>query len=194
MRVPDSPSMRERKAHPRALRVEPLCKESGRLQGSWPLAALTRLAEGFSAAPDGSARWALEGSTQHPAGSAVQLWVRLTAQAVVPLQCQRCLGPLVQHLQVDRSIRFVHGEDLAAKLDEETEDDVMSLPAALDVQDLVEDELILALPIVPRHEEGACPQPLASEAVQAIAEAVPATKEPHPFAALAVLKRGDKAP
>lgn len=193
MRVPDSPSMRERQANPRALRVEPLCKESGRLQGSWPLAALTRLAEGVVAAADGSVRWALEGSTKQPAGSAVQLWVHLTAQAVVPLQCQRCLGPLAQHLHVDRSIRFVHGEDLAAKLDEETEDDVMSLPAALDVQDLVEDELILALPIVPRHED-ACPQPLASEAVQTIAEAVPASKQPHPFAALAVLKRGDKVP
>ena len=185
--------MRERQANPRALRLEPLCKEGGSLQGSWPLAALTRLAESFSAAADGSAHWTLTGATKQPAGSAQQLWVHLTAQAVVPLQCQRCLRPLAQQLQVDRSIRFVHGEDLAARLDEETEDDVMSLPAALDVQDLVEDELILALPIVPRHE-GSCPQPLASPTVQAIAEALPATKQPHPFAALAVLKRGDKAP
>ena len=185
--------MRERQANPRALRLEPLCKEGGSLQGSWPLAALTRLSESFSAAPDGSASWALKGSTQQPAGGATQLWVQLTAQAVVPLQCQRCLGPLAQRLEVDRSICFVHGEDLAARLDEETEDDVMSLPATLDVQDLVEDELILALPIVPRHD-GPCPQPLAPEAVQAVADAVPATKQPHPFAALAVLKRGDKAP
>ncbi len=184
---------RERPSNPRALRVEPLCNEGGSLQGSWPLAALTRLAESFSAAADGSVSWALKGSTKQPAGAALQLWVQLTAHAVVPLQCQRCLGPLAQRVEVDRLIRFVHGEDLAARLDEETEDDVMSVPAALDVQDLVEDELILALPIVPRHD-GPCPQPLVPETVQAAGEEMPAAKEPHPFAALAALKRGDKVP
>jgi uncharacterized protein len=183
--------MQVRKANPRALRLEPLCKEGGSLEGSWPLAALTRLGESFSAAADGSVRWALDASLRQPTVGAPQMWVQLTAQAVVPLQCQRCLGPLAQRVEVDRAIRFVHGEDLAARLDEETEDDVMSVPAALDLQDLVEDELILALPIVPRHE-GPCPQPLAPEAVQAIADTLPASEQPHPFAALAVLKRGDK--
>lgn len=185
--------MRERQANPRALRLEPLCKEDGTLQGSWPLAALTRLAEGFSAAADGSASWTLKGSTRQPAGGAPQLWVQLTAQAVVPLQCQRCLGPLAQRLEVDRFIRFVHGEDLAARLDEETEDDVMSLPDLLDVQELVEDELILTLPIVPRHD-GPCPQPLVLPAAPAMVEEAPAAQRPHPFAALAALKRGDKKP
>jgi uncharacterized protein len=48
----------------------------------------------------------------------------------------------------------------------------------------VEDELLLALPIVPMHER--CPMPLPMAADEA-----PATEEtdrPHPFAALAALK------
>ena len=57
-----------------------------------------------------------------------------------------------------RSIRFVHGADLAQQLDEESEEDVLALSAALDLRELIEDELILALPLVPRHD--VCPQPL----------------------------------
>jgi uncharacterized protein len=49
----------------------------------------------------------------------------------------------------------------------------------------VEDELILALPLVPRHD--ACPQPLAAPAT---AEE-PLAERPNPFAALAALKRGE---
>ncbi len=184
--------MKDPAPNPRALRLRPLCADGAQLQGSVPLSAMTRLADGFSAAADGSARWQLACSTQLVAGGDAELWVHLRAQAVVPLQCQRCLGPMAQPLTVDRAIRFVHDEDLAARLDEELEDDVLCLPAALDLQALLEDELILELPIVPRHEQ-ACPQPLwnsagATHAPGADAEAV-AEPEPHPFAALAALKR-----
>ena len=62
----------------------------------------------------------------------------------------------------------------------------MALPRSLDLRALVEDELILELPLVPRHD--ACPQPLpqpASDPLEAQVEAAP-----NPFAKLAVLKRG----
>ncbi len=180
--------MRDQQPNPRALRIEPLCKTSASLRGSWPLTSLQRLSEGYAAAADGSAHWTLQASTRAVAGAAAQLWVHLRATALVPLQCQRCLAPMAEQLRVDRAIRFVHGEDLAARLDEETDEDVLSLPAALDLQALVEDELILALPIVPRHE-GPCPQPLLSEGASSLAPPIPANEKPHPFAALAALKR-----
>jgi uncharacterized protein len=187
-------AMKDTLRNPRALRLEPLCKDGAVLQGSLPLSGLPRLAEGFSAASDGSAQWSLKCSNKPVAGGAAELWVHVLANAVVPLQCQRCLGPMAQPLNVDRAIRFVHGEDLAARLDEETEDDVLSLPAALDVQSLIEDELILAQPLVPRHE-GACPQPLwAGAGPEQPAEAEAAEQEPHPFAALAALKRKGHPP
>ena len=62
---------------------------------------------------------------------------------------------------------------------------MLVLTRALDLHELVEDELILALPLVPRHD--ACPQPLAAPAT---AEE-PLAERPNPFAALAALKRGE---
>ena len=62
-------------------------------------------------------------------------------------------------LAVDRVFRFARNDEEAAELDEVSEDeDVLALGRPLDLLSLVEDELIMALPIVPRHE--ACPQPL----------------------------------
>lgn len=181
--------MQERQINPRALRLEPLCKAGASLQGSWPLVGMQRLTEGFAAVADGSAHWTLQGSTRAVAGAEVQLWLQVSAHAVVPLQCQRCLAPMAQRLNVDRAIRFVRGEDLAARLDEESDDDVLCLPAALDLHALVEDELILSLPIVPRHA-GPCPQPLQREVGAGGDGLLPqASDEPHPFAALAALKR-----
>ena len=66
---------------------------------------------------------------------------------------------------------------------DDSEDDVLALTRALDLRELVEDELLLALPIVPRHE--VCPEPLPQPAD----DAAPAEPAPHPFAALAALKR-----
>lgn len=183
-------SERQPQNNPRAARVEPLCRAGASLEGSWPLVSLQRLSEDFAAAADGSAHWTLQGSTKAVAGAEPELWVQLNAHAVVPLQCQRCLGPMAQRLIVNRAIRFVRGEELAARLDEKSDDDVLSLPAALDVLALVEDELILSLPIVPRHE-GPCPQPLLPEVgAGGGAPLAAASDEPHPFAPLAGLKRG----
>jgi uncharacterized protein len=184
--------MRDSTPNPRALRLRPLCSRGAQLQGKVPLAALTRLGESFVAAADGSASWQLVCSSKAVAGGEAEWWVLLRAEAVVPLLCQRCLAPMAQALTVNRAIRFVEDEDLAARLDEELEDDVLCLPPALDVQALLEDELILGLPLVPKHETS-CPQPLlpasrlSSERAGVLLQASP--DEPHPFAALEALKR-----
>ncbi|MDP1159869.1 YceD family protein, partial [Klebsiella variicola] len=59
-----------------------------------------------------------------------------------------------------------------------------ALPRHLDARELIEDELLLALPLVPRHAN--CPQPLPGAGEQAEPEA---EQRPNPFAALAALKR-----
>jgi uncharacterized protein len=165
------------------------CKSSGQRAGSTALTGLQRLAGSFAAATDGQAEWSVQGSTRVRAGGAPQLWLNLRARAVAPLQCQRCLSPVALPLEVDREVLLVHGEEQAARLDEELEDDVLALPERLNLLELLEDELILALPIVPRHD-GDCPNPLAGLGSQAGA-ADDADEQPervHPFAVLAQLK------
>jgi uncharacterized protein len=114
-------------------------------------------------------------------GAGAQPALRIVADAAVGLECQRCLQRMVVPLRVDRRVFFVAGEDAAASLDADSDDDVLTLEPALDLKSLVEDELLLALPLVPRHE--VCPEPLPFEAE-------PERRRRAPFAALAALKRG----
>lgn len=178
--------MTERSSNPRAIELSAFCRRELSVAGALPLSELTRLAASFSAATDGEASYSATGSLRAMPGGKAELWLDLTANAVVPLQCQRCLQTLAEGLQVQRRIRFVATEEEAARLDEDSDDDVLLQPARLDLQELLEDELILALPLVPRHTE--CPQPLPelSDAEDTQAEAEP---QAHPFAALAALRK-----
>lgn len=176
--------MKERGPDPLALDVMALCKASGTLQGQWPLAALARLGESLCAVSDGIATWLARGWLEPVLGGEPEVWLELQGKAEVPLECQRCLQPMSEQLVVQRRFRFVRSEDEAARLDEESEDDVLALPARLNLQALLEDELILALPIVPRH--GTCPVPLPLPAAEPLDDEAPA---PNPFAALAALRR-----
>jgi uncharacterized protein len=171
---------------PKALDVAAFCRDAAQLRGQWPLAGMARLVSGLSAVPaDAAADWRLEGSLQAVTGGPAQLWLHLQGSAKVLLQCQRCLQDMGEVLRVDRRIRFVRGETEAARLDEESDDDVLALVPRLDLQELLEDELILGLPLVPRHE--CCPQPLVLDPAGQSGPAAEA-ETPHPFAALAALR------
>ena len=185
--------MSSREFDPFRLDVAAFAKEAGELEGRWPLPQFDRLAGAATAgalepAADEVA-WHVRGERLVRSGEA-QVWLQLDATVTLALECQRCLTPVQVPLQITRRFRFVHGEDAAAQLDAESEDDVLALTRALDLRELIEDELLLALPIVPRHE--VCPVPLPvpiGEAAGAPAEGAAAVGAAHPFAALAVLKR-----
>jgi len=154
------------------------------LEGRWPLASFDRLNDG--ATPEGDVTWSVRGQRRPVAGGEPELWLHLAARARVLAECQRCLQPVALDLDIARSLRFVADETTAEALDAESEDDVLALPRSLDLHALVEDELLLALPLVPMHER--CPKRLAMSAGEVAAE--PARR---PFAALAGLKRRPKA-
>jgi len=179
--------MKARPVDPHRLDVEAFAKDGGRLEGDWPLSALERLAD--VAHPDAKpgdadrARWRAEGASRPVKGGAPQTWLHLGAKARLSLVCQRCLGPVDMALDTERSFLFVGDEDTAARLDADAEEDVLAMTRALDLRALVEDELLLALPLVPRHE--VCPQPLPMGDGDGDEE----EGAPNPFAALAALKR-----
>lgn len=174
--------MKERGTDPRAVEVTAWCRHGDALQGEWPLSGMERLVTALAEAPAGDVAWSAQGSQKAVVGSEAENWVELTAHTVVALQCQRCLQSYPQPLEVQRRIRFVADEAEAVRLDEISDDDVLPMPVRLDLHQLVEDELILALPIVPRHE--VCPEPLPLPAADPAADA----EAPNPFAALAALR------
>jgi uncharacterized protein len=178
--------MSDKRPDPKRLDLRVFSRDAGTLQGEAPLALLQRLAP--SLLPPGTGEvaspvcWRVDGAMRPVRGGEPELWLHVTARAAVVLECQRCLQPMAQVLQVDRHLRFVDGEDEAARLDENSDDDVLALPPSLDLPALIEDELILALPLVPRHE--VCPQPLPMSVADEGAE----EETPHAFAALARLR------
>lgn len=184
--------MKPREFDPLRLDVAALAEQGASLDGTWPLSSLQRLAASAhnEAPPKGGdvVTWSARGERRVRVGAPAEVWLHLHAGACVELECQRCLGPVATALEVDRALRFVQGEDQAAALDAESEDDVLALSRWLDLRELVEDELLLALPLVPRHE--VCPQPLplaglAGEAVLPDGQ----EERPNPFAVLQELKK-----
>lgn len=113
-------------------------------------------------------------------------WLHLQAQVAIPLPCQRCLGPVTTELVLDRWFRFVADEATAEAQDEDSEEDVLSLEPRPSLRELIEDELLMALPMVPMHHN--CPQSVMMQAGDLPSEP---ESEPvvHPFAALKHLKK-----
>jgi uncharacterized protein len=185
--------MRERNSDPRRLDVRRFAQDGRTLQGEWALAGFERLASSLLSSPNDASRlaqWSATGSERAEPGAPPQTWLHLAAALEVTLQCQRCLKPMTDLLTIDRQFRFVADAEQAQRIDEESEDDVLVLERHHDLHALLEDELILALPIVPRHET--CPEPLQT-AVAATADDDESPKRPNPFAVLASL-RGDGKP
>ncbi len=139
------------KHDPRRVSVETLAALEQVLDGRTPLAEFPRLLDATDD-PTHEIAWRVQATKRERAGAEALLRLHLSARATVMLCCQRCLEPIPITLQVDRWLRFVRGEGEAARLDAESEDDVLALEPHLDLLALVEDELLLDLPLVPRHE------------------------------------------
>jgi uncharacterized protein len=176
--------MKPRVHDPLRLDIAAAAAEGATLSGRWPLATLQRLHTDGDG--DLATDWQARFEQRPVAGEATpQVWLHLHANAQVARECQRCLQPVLLPLAVDRAFRFVPTEDEAAALDADSDDDdVLAASPRFDLRALVEDELLLALPLVPKHDQ--CPVPWQP---QEPAESAPAAE--HPFAALAALRRRD---
>lgn len=110
------------------------------------------------------------------------------------LTCQRCLQALVWSLDIPVRLAFVRDEKQLAQLPEDCEP-VLLPGEPMPLVDLVEDEVILALPQAPVHELSSCPANATwrvfaeGNTAQAIEPSKTATKRQNPFAVLEQLKR-----
>ncbi|TXG88400.1 MAG: DUF177 domain-containing protein [Rhodocyclaceae bacterium] len=148
-------------------------REGKALQGELPVSGLERLHDALAEIA-GSVVFRLAGRMSRQ--DKPQLVLEVTGQ--VPVICQRCLGRLDYPLSIDSVLELIADEvDLSQ---DELEDDTRDFLVAqkeLDVVALVEDEIILALPSAPRHDDCALPD-----------SNTRGTKV-SPFAALAALKK-----
>ncbi|MFZ2737661.1 MAG: YceD family protein [Burkholderiaceae bacterium] len=99
--------------------------------------------------------WSARGELRELLDGASQIWLYVTADTCIPLICQRCLGPVTLDLAFSRSFRFVADEATALAQDELAEEEVLVLEQDFSLLDLIEDEFLMDLPVVPRHES--CP-------------------------------------
>lgn len=171
-----------RKARPERLDVMKLAQAGQTLTGHYPGSALDRWSSsGLNPEQACEVAWSAQFELQTDAAGRFTPWLHLKAEAQIQLACQRCLQPMTWPQQVACHYRFVPTEELALAQDNESEEDVLSLAQPLDVLELVEDELIMDLPMVPLHDT--CPVP-----VKTGTQTPDFVEKAHPFAALTGLK------
>jgi uncharacterized protein len=107
--------------------------------------------------------------------------LRLRVQGEVGLRCQRCLERLPFALDIYREIVLTQGlDEFEQPQDEDDAVDTIPLASPLDLRELVEEEVLLSMPMAPRHRQGACKADAPEQDDQG---------SESPFAALAKLKQ-----
>jgi uncharacterized protein len=172
---------------PRSLSIKAFAQAAGDLESSLPLSDFERLREESLGPIEGVlVAFAAQGEMQEDAAGQDEPWVHLSGTTTLTMTCQRCLGPVAVDIEFERSFRFVANEALAEVEDEESEEDVLVMSREFNLFELVEDELLMSIPAVPKHEE--CPTTVKLAAADADFVDAPADK-PNPFAVLQQLKK-----
>ena len=146
-------------------------------EGRIPLATMVRLRDSLLQ-PEGDARYVLAFGID-----ALKVpFAELRIEAELPLECQSSLQRFLLPVQLVQRLGLIRDEADEAALPPDYEALLVEADGMLKPAELVEDELILALPVVPVSPD--------AEAVERdFAPTAEETAQANPFAALAGLKR-----
>lgn len=151
---------------------------------------LERLAKELQGVQNDSAvHWTAKGELRAQPGAEPEVWLHLQAKADLPLTCQRCMGAVIAPVEVDQWYRFVATEDIAMAEDDQSEEDLLVMEPHFDLLAVLEDELLMALPLVPMHEQCPVTPTLSAGEPDIVSESA---DKPNPFAVLAGLKKKKK--
>lgn len=105
----------------------------------------------------------------------------------VALECQRCLQPVQYDLQSHFRLGIVYNDEMARALPGDLEPLMLLPDQSLDLADMIEEELLLSLPMYAAHEPGDCQ--IQTEFKPDDQDESPATEKDNPFKVLESLKR-----
>lgn len=149
-------------------------------QGALPVAAMPRLREAL-AEEAGSVQYRLDFGRDE-LGIA---YVEVRVQASLRVVCQRTLEPFSLPVAVDTRLGLIRAEREEAALPAAYEPLLVAEDGKLMLSDLIEDELLLALPWVPVHPDSSLPE----EVTRPPLAAMPAKeRSDNPFAILRELR------
>ncbi|MDH4234317.1 MAG: YceD family protein [Gallionella sp.] len=150
-----------------------------KISGEVPIAELPRLLDVLEN-PHGVLSYTVQGVVDKQGNPALDVSITGSCQ----LRCQRCLAGMDYDINLDSRLLLCDQASMDALGDSdvsgEVEFDSILADAHMDVLDMLEEEILLSLPIAPKHEFGACQAADGEDARE---------EEQHPFAVLAKLKR-----
>ena len=126
-----------------------------------------RLAETLAPSGTGAAiNFKLTGAAKQLRNPSLHLYL----DAKLPVTCQRCLNEMLVHLNLD--FDYIICKELPVETDENDDTDWLEAAPEMNLQALIEDELLLAMPIAPMHDHDCSKQSMQSG------------EKPNPFAVL----------
>ena len=161
---------------PNLIDPEIFADEKQQLQGSYSLKKLDKRVwlHEYLANHDAVIDYTLQGGRD----KWQRLFLNLSVTSTLQLVCQRCVKPMPFKLcESAHIILFVDEQSLDEAMLSDDDLEGLLLTKELDVRTLVEDQVLMALPFAPRHED--CDNVALAEVNQ---------DKPNPFAVLAGLK------
>lgn len=140
--------MSQRPAHQPSIDGFEFAAAGAKQQGVWPLSDFPRLRD-MLAADAGEVAYEISGVRDEHGRPGL----RLKVSGTLRLRCQRCLEPMAFEVQTDETL--VLAATLAEIHDEPADahgPDRVVAGKEMALRELIEDELILAVPYAPRHE------------------------------------------
>lgn len=137
---------------PKQLPVKKLGKEYKNLEGYVKIDSLARVNDLFASSKTEQAELLVRLSFAIKSDGKITVEGKINQE--VMLSCQRCLSGLSHEIDADLRVVIAKSFEKKDKAHIDYEPIVLSYADMLDLHQIIEDELILSLPIVPKHDEG----------------------------------------
>jgi uncharacterized protein len=122
------------------------------LHGIFPLTELSRLQD-LLATPEGEISYFVRGLPDKDG----KPMLALTVAGQCQLRCQRCLNGFSYTIKLFSHLWLTQASELDAfSVEENDEMDSITADKHLDVLNMIEEEILLSLPIAPKHPAGEC--------------------------------------